>query len=210
MSIAVKTKTALDESRMLMLGAQILLGFQFQAPFQNAFDSLDARDKSIELIVLFLMVLVIGLLIAPSARHRIVEQGEATRSFNHFISRIALITMLPFACALALDVYVAGTRFAPIGLSVLFGVLTFVVASVFWYGPLAFASSKQGTPMSTSDTKTPTAAKIDFVLTESRVVLPGVQALLGFHFMIVLTSGFAELPPYLKWTLVLSSSPPSF
>ena len=54
--------------------------------------------------------------------------------------------------------------------------------------------------MSTSDTKTPTAAKIDFVLTESRVVLPGVQALLGFQFVIVLTSGFAELPPYLKWT----------
>lgn len=53
--------------------------------------------------------------------------------------------------------------------------------------------------MSTSDTKTPTAAKIDYVLTEARVVLPGAQAILGFQFVIVLTSGFMELPSYLKW-----------
>jgi hypothetical protein len=39
MALADRTKTALDESRMLMLGAQILLGFQFQAPFQTAWAS---------------------------------------------------------------------------------------------------------------------------------------------------------------------------
>jgi hypothetical protein len=48
--------------------------------------------------------------------------------------------------------------------------------------------------MSTSDGKTPTAAKIDYVLTEARVVLPGAQALLGFQLIIVLTSGFDRLP----------------
>lgn len=48
--------------------------------------------------------------------------------------------------------------------------------------------------MPTSNEKAPTAAKIDYALTEARVVLPGAQALLGFQLAIVLTTGFAELP----------------
>ncbi|MCS0460286.1 DUF6328 family protein [Rhizobium favelukesii] len=79
MSRADKTKTALDELRMPMLGAQILLGFQFHAPFQNAFSNLSFLQKGIEVILLCIMVGVIAVLITPSARHRIVERGEATR-----------------------------------------------------------------------------------------------------------------------------------
>ena len=36
--------------------------------------------------------------------------------------------------------------------------------------------------------------RIDFALTEARVVLPGVQALLGFQLAVVLTEGFGRLP----------------
>src|SRR5256885_2358206 len=103
MSLAENTKTALDESRTLMLGAQILLGFQLQAPFQNAFASLMWHEKAIEAAVLCIMVLVLALLIAPSARHRIVERGEATVSINRFITRMSVARLFPFAIALALD-----------------------------------------------------------------------------------------------------------
>lgn len=53
------------------------------------------------------MVLVVGLLIAPSARRRIVEQGGATASINRYITRILLITLAPFALALGLDLGIA-------------------------------------------------------------------------------------------------------
>ena len=56
------------------------------------------------------MVLVVGLLIAPSARHRIVEQGEATASINRYITRILLITLAPFALALGLDLMTKENR----------------------------------------------------------------------------------------------------
>jgi hypothetical protein len=36
--------------------------------------------------------------------------------------------------------------------------------------------------------------RIDYVLTEARVVLPGVQALLGFQLIVVLTESFSALP----------------
>jgi Family of unknown function (DUF6328) len=95
-----------------MLGAKILLGFQLQAPFQNAFVSLTWHEKVIEVAVLCIMVLVLGLLIAPSARHRIVEQGEATAGINRFITRMSVATLFPFAIALAFDLVIAGTRVA--------------------------------------------------------------------------------------------------
>jgi len=42
--------------------------------------------------------------------------------------------------------------------------------------------------------------KIDQMLTEARVILPGAQALLGFQLAIVLTEAFAKLPPEIKLT----------
>jgi hypothetical protein len=45
-----------------------------------------------------------------------------------------------------------------------------------------------------NDDETPLSAKIEYVLTEVRVVLPGVQALLGFQLVIVLTRAFEDLP----------------
>ena len=184
---------ALDESRMLMLGAQILLGFQFQAPFQNAFFHLLPVEKVIELVVLCFMVLVVGLLIAPTARHRIVEQGEATASINRFITRISLITLAPFALALGLDLGIAGTRIGGPWIGAIAGALGGLAALGFWYGPMVLRD-KEVEAMPTSNEKTPAAVKIDYALTEARVVLPGAQALLGFQLAIILTTGFAELP----------------
>ena len=37
MDVESRLKTALDESRLLILGAQVLFGFQFEAVFQERF-----------------------------------------------------------------------------------------------------------------------------------------------------------------------------
>jgi Family of unknown function (DUF6328) len=182
-----------------MLGAQILLGFQLQAPFQNAFEALTAHEKAIEVVVLCIMVIVIGCLIVPSAHHRIVEDGEATPAINRFITSMALVTLFPFGLALSLDAFIAGMRIAGLWVGILFATSIFGIAFGFWYGPWVMSDNGRGSTMSGSDGRTPAADKIEYVLTEARVVLPGVQALLGFQFVIVLTQGFAELPAVLKW-----------
>jgi hypothetical protein len=41
---------------------------------------------------------------------------------------------------------------------------------------------------------TPLHAKIEQLLTEARVILPGVQALLGFQLIVMMTKAFAALP----------------
>ena len=45
MSLAKKVKTALDETRLLILGAQVLLGFQLNGVFQEAFAVLSESTR---------------------------------------------------------------------------------------------------------------------------------------------------------------------
>ena len=192
MSLIDRTKTALDESRMLMLGTQILLGFQFQAPFQDGFGTISETEKAAELLVLGLIMLAAGLLIAPSARHRIVDKGAASSSLLRFVAGISAVTLPVLALAIGMDLGIAGTRIVGAKFGAFSAIVGTAVPLLLWFGPLLLRRPKEET-MPTSDKKTPLDAKIDYVLTEARVVLPGAQALLGFQLAIVLTTGFAQL-----------------
>jgi hypothetical protein len=60
--LASKLKTALDETRLPFLGGQVLLGFQFQAFFQDGFPALSASARFLSLGGLALMVVSMALL----------------------------------------------------------------------------------------------------------------------------------------------------
>ena len=72
MELSKKVKTALDETRMLILGAQILLGFELRSAFSEGFDKLPGHAKHIEALALILMTISVALMIAPGLYHRIV------------------------------------------------------------------------------------------------------------------------------------------
>src|SRR5438045_3389610 len=48
MELSKKVKTALDETRMLILGAQILLGFELRSAFSEGFDKLSGHSRHLE------------------------------------------------------------------------------------------------------------------------------------------------------------------
>lgn len=52
--------------------------------------------------------------------------------------------------------------------------------------------------MREAENPTPLPAKIDQMLTEARVILPGAQALLGFQLTVTLTRAFEQLPEHVK------------
>jgi hypothetical protein len=130
-----------------MLGAQILLGFQLQAPFQNQFGSLTSHEKAAETAVLCLMVLVLGLLIAPSAYHRIVNRGNATFAINLLITRMFQVTLLPFGIALGLAVGAAFARIGGSAIGVFTGMGAGLIALGCWYGPLVAGARCEETAM---------------------------------------------------------------
>src|ERR1700745_2166426 len=106
MELPAKVKIALDETRILILGAQILLGFGFRGAFSERFDELPEYARYADGGALALLVCTIGLLIAPGPYHRIAEGGQDSGRLHRFVTVIAGLALLPFALALGLGLFV--------------------------------------------------------------------------------------------------------
>jgi hypothetical protein len=202
MDLSKKVKIALDETRILILGAQILLGFQFRGAFSDAYEQLPIHARCLDGLALGLMVVAVGLLITPGPYHRIVEGGEDSGAFHAVVTAIADLALFPFALALGLDVFLAAERVFGSAGAAAAGSLTALIAFSLWYGmprrrrrtagqfERAMTENQRG-----ERPATPLHAKIEQLLTEARVILPGAQALFGFQLAIVLTQSFEALSP---------------
>ena len=209
-----KVTTLLAESRMLVLGAQLLLGFQYRSFFEPGYESLPRASQLVKLGGLALMLAAIGLLIAPTAYHRIVERGEATEEFHRYATRVMVFALLPFALGLGVDLYVAAEKVFGRRVGVVAGLGAAALALFFWY-VLEFirrreraAEIKEAQAMEAQKVDARGGAelkdKIKHVLTEARVVLPGAQALLGFQFVAILMESFDRLPDVSKYVHLAS------
>jgi hypothetical protein len=190
-------KTSLDELRMQMLGSQVLFGFQFQGLFQDNFEALPVSGKTADAVALALMILVLGLIVAVPCQHRIVDQGESTLRILRVSSRCANLALGPLAAAVACDIYVATVHTVGATRSIALALGAFTLAVGAWYGLGAAMRPALNThrglaPM--QQTPTPLHAKIEQLLTEARVILPGAQALLGFQLIVMMTQAFDRLP----------------
>jgi Family of unknown function (DUF6328) len=159
------------------------------------------RFADADAVALGLLVCAIGLLIAPGPYHRIVEAGQDSGRLHRFATAIADLALLPFALALGLVLFV-GTEaiFDDGAVSVAAGTTGAGLALALWYGlpqlRKRFAGERERMitrGQSNERDDTPLQVKIEQLLTEARVVLPGAQALFGFQLAIVLTQTFERL-----------------
>lgn len=203
-----KVKLALDEARMLVLGSQVLLGFQFRAFFEEHFNELPSLAQQLKFGSLLLMLITLLLLILPAAFHRVVEQGEATEEQHRLTSTVMDFALLPFALAIGSEIYVAALHVHTPRLATAFATAASAVTLFFWYGLewIMCARNKGTKAMKRNEGsgRTPLKDRIEHVLTECRVVLPGVQALLGFQLATTLMKSFEQLPDSSKKVHLIS------
>lgn len=210
-----KIDNALNEGRMLILGAEVLLGFQYRSVFESGFDRLPRATQDLKVVALGLMLVAVALLLWPGAYHRIVENGEDSERLHRFTTGVLGVALLPFALALGIDLYAATEKVTGQAGGVIAGVSAALVAFTLWYGVEArdrgrcraqieeagrMAADQEGR----EPAGTPVKDKIKHVLTEARVVLPGAQALLGFQFATMLVEGFDKLPQSSKYAHLAS------
>jgi hypothetical protein len=195
MKLDAKLKTALNENRLLILGTQVLFGFQFNGIFQEQFEQLPPLAQALECSGLTLLMLSVAFLIAPSMEHRIAERGQDNPRVLKVATFFAGLALLPLSIALAFDIYVAMESMVGAAGGILSGCLFFALALTFWY-LLAFALKRRKTnmPDRQSGQGTPISTQVDQLLTEARLIIPGAQALLGFQLTVTLTKAFSELP----------------
>ncbi len=212
-----RIKTTLDEARMLILGSQVLLGFQFRSVFEKGFEKLPQHAHYMKLGGLILMIVAILLLMWPGAYHQVVEDGEDTKEMHSFSTAVMGIALLPFALGLGADFFIGAEFLMGRTQAVIAGASALLVALFFWYGIEFIRRSshkhhaKENKEMSNKEDGeneggTGLKEKIDQTLTEIRVVLPGAQALLGFQFASLLVEGFEKLPQTSKYIHFVSLS----
>jgi hypothetical protein len=163
--------------------------------FQDNFESARRAARIVDGFGLGCMVTVVGMIVAVPCQHRIVEQGEATERILRVSLRYAKYTLAPLAAAMACNIYVAAR--GPFGnpVSISLAIATVLLALAAWY--LLGLAMRQSHPHGVRRMKTaniPLHQKIEQLLTEARVILPGAQALLGFQFVVMMTRAFDRLP----------------
>jgi hypothetical protein len=200
-----KVKSALQENRILVLGTQVVLGLQFRVVFEKGFTQLPQVTQYLKVVSLGLMLLAFALLITPSSFHRLVEKGEDTHRLHHLVSRMLKPVLVLFAVAIGLDLFTAGEKVAGRAAGVGLGVGSVMVGMGLFYGLTEVQRRKRAPEIERmkamerqqeekSDGKISVKDKIGHVLLESRMVLPGAQALLGFQIAIILQESFDALP----------------
>ncbi len=194
--------TALDELRMQMLGAQVFFGLQLNLVFQEGFTSASRAVRISDMVALSLIVLTLGLLLAPPSQHRLIEGGRATLRILNVSQRFAELALLPLGLSMGCAVYVACERWLGTSLSLVLALATTGVTLAFWYCYGAILRNTQNRekkamgPPATGNTEL--HEKIDQMLTEARVILPGAQALMGFQFVVTMSKAFGELPEEIR------------
>ncbi len=181
-----------------MLGTQVLFGFQLQGVFQERFAQASSTVHAMDTVALSLIVVTLGLLIAAPSQHRLVDMGNATNRIFRVAKNFAEIALLPLALAIGCDLYVVSEPYWGVASSIWIASCATMVALGFWYAfgaalRMTLTSQEKNKPMP-QETHTDLHEKIDQMLTETRVVLPGAQALLGFQFVVTMTKAFAQMP----------------
>ena len=200
-SYSDKLENALNEGRILILGAQVLVGFGFRSVFQEGFPKLPEAQQQLWMWSLGLMLGSLCLLILPVPFHYIAESGEPTERLQRLAHRSIEIALVPFAIGMAVYVFIATDKSLSGLWAVTLTVLVFGCAIFFWYAlPAARKRKRRKGKRQSSGGAMELSERVKKVLIEARMVLPGVQALLGFQFAIVLMDSFEQLPK--QWQVI--------
>lgn len=210
-----RVKNALQETRFLLLGAQVLLAFQGRAALLPGFKDLSDGAKLFTLLGLFPALLLMMLLLAPLPYHRIVENGRVSERLHHFISQMARLGLLLFAFSLGCILFIAGDRVMGAGAALSVGLGATALGIGAWFGVETLAirhkatceprhEEKEAHMEQGNDGEMPELSdRIDQVLSEGSMVVPGNTALLGFGLITMLLESFGDLPKPVQWVQFL-------
>jgi hypothetical protein len=119
-----------------------------------------------------------------------VENGEDTVRIHRITGVFAGMALLPFAVSLGLGFYIVFDHVFGVMAAFVAGSAFCLLAGMFWYG-LGFSLRRKSRERTMQEEKpTPLTTKIEQMLTEARIVVPGAQALLGFQLTVTLTQAF--------------------
>jgi hypothetical protein len=133
-SLSTRIEQMLTEARVIVPGAQALLGFQLAVPFTHAFVELDAPLKLTHIAALSFVALSVLLLMTPAALHRIAFRGQDVEEFLSLGSGFVSTAPIAIAFGLAADMLVAIAKATgAIDLAIGIAVTSLAALTGLWY-----------------------------------------------------------------------------
>ena len=125
----------LEECRTIVPGMQALFGFQLIAVFsQGSSQKLSSGEQRLHLFAIALVVIAIGLVMAPAALHRQAEPQSVSQRFISAATTLMLWSMPPLALAISIDVYVVARAVFETRLqAALIAAVLLLVLTVLWF-----------------------------------------------------------------------------
>lgn len=141
----VQVDQLLTEARLIIPGAQALLGFQLAVTLMRAFGELPLGVKAAHVAALCCVGLAVILLMAPASIHRLAFDGEDDPKFVKIASALVILAPLPLAIGIALDTYVAaGRALQSENVASVMGIAAIIVLLGTWYAyPLTQRRTKR-------------------------------------------------------------------
>ena len=134
-SLTDKVKESLIEARIILPGAQALLGFQVASVFSSGFDRLSHLSKLMHLGSILAICISAVLLIAPAACHRIAFKGEDSEEFLRISGRLTLSAIIWLGLGICGDLFVVIERTtASVNLALTISALMLVFLYGVWFG----------------------------------------------------------------------------
>jgi hypothetical protein len=136
----VKIDYLLTEARVILPGAQALLGFEFIVTLTQAFAGLPREVRIVHFAALVCVMITVVVLVAPASIHRLAFGGEESQRFLRLGSRLVTLALLPLALGISLDMYVATWKLVAIeSIAAIAAAVTFLVLATLWYAiPLLY------------------------------------------------------------------------
>jgi uncharacterized protein DUF6328 len=125
----------LTETRILLPGTQVFLGFLTMLPFTDRFEALPATLRTVYVWTFLANLLALACFVAPAAYHRIARPIRDKIRYKVLATRLLIIGLAPFSVCVVLATYLVTSvvmpRFALVAAS---GVGT-VVVMLWWVMP---------------------------------------------------------------------------
>lgn len=123
----------LNELRIALPGAQVLLAFLLVAPLNAGFDAVEGLARAVYLVSLTATVVATALLMAPSAYHRLRWRERNKERMLRVSNRLAIAGMACLAVALTAAVFVVVDVLYQEALAAVFAAGVAVLFAVGWF-----------------------------------------------------------------------------
>jgi hypothetical protein len=195
MGLSARLEFAITELRVQMLSTEVLFGFQLQSTFREEFSHLSDVARALDVLALTSLVVTLGALIAAPAQHRIVERGNATRRILEMIGWLSGIALVSWALTFGFDAFIVSEYFLGRTIAMAAGIGAFTVAMGMWFWLPKLLGQPPVTKEELPEHEQPSLReKINQMLREAWVALPGATGLFGFQLIVTSLSDFSLLP----------------